>query len=117
MTKSLSSQGEAIAGMSPLAFCKGNNQHSGKESIASGSHSIKQLFRVCSLLIRQHIPLTQQAKKLTLNQIPAQWLAKHNLLPMHSFDLTNFNRTHEGHELKASRPYGNVGRVIMHNIK
>ena len=88
---SLSSQREASAGMGPLAFWEGNNPHSGKEATASGSHSIKQLFRICSLLIREHISLTQQARKLTLNQISAQWLAKHNLFSTHSFDLTNFN--------------------------
>lgn len=103
--------------MGPLAFYEGNNQHSRKEPIASGSHSIKQLFRIYSLLIQQHISLTQHAKKLLLNQISAQWLAKHNLVFTHSFGLTNFNGTHEGHELKASRPYRNAGRVIMHNIK
>lgn len=45
-----------------------NNQHSGKETAASDSHSIKQLFRIYSLLIQQRISLTQYAKRLMPNQ-------------------------------------------------
>lgn len=47
---------------------EGNNQHSGKEPMASDSHSTKQLLNIYSLLIQQRISLTQYAEELMPNQ-------------------------------------------------
>lgn len=67
----------------------GPKQHSGKSPTVSVFHSIKKLFRMCSLLRQQWISLTWYDKKPMLNHSILKGPVKHNL-SSHSSDLANF---------------------------